>query len=174
MLNDKSNIQTIYTDSICKENESLIYKGLIDNLIYVNLIHHLSFTHIVEIIINNERFQEYNPVKISKQIKNVILYIIKTDPDFFDDFESIFRDAVTEKDKISLTKLHLVINLFKSLYEKVTKYKYINISFNLDVINVCKNIITFTIYLLIFDERIILENQSEFQYNIIKLFTNLY
>ena len=170
MVNDKSNNINTYKQNnhIC--NDSLVSKNIIDNLVFINLVDHLTFTNIIEIIIQNDNFQEYNPAKLNKQTKKIIFYIIKTYPLFFDKFENIFSDVIVENDKISLNKVHSVILLFKSLYKIVKQYKYSHLLFHLNIINICKHIITFTIYLLILDDRILLESQSQFQYNIINLF----
>ena len=136
MVNDKGNSTNTYITNNYDVNHSIVSKNIIDNLIFINLVDHLSFTNIIEIIIQNDRFQEYNPAKLNKQTKKVILYIIKTYPLFFDRFENIFSDAIADNDKIGLNKIYCVILLFKSLYKIVKQYKYSHLLFHLNIINI--------------------------------------
>jgi len=169
MLNN-SNIKPGNAHIICSNKESIIYTSNIEDLVSKNIEKHLTFTNIMEIFLQHEKMQDYNPSKLTPQVKKCAYYIINKYPAFFDEFEDVFDEVIAEQDKITLKKMHLVILLFKSLYEIVKKYKYTHLLFTLDIIDVCKNIITFAIYILILDDRILLEKQSEFQYNIAKLF----
>jgi hypothetical protein len=76
---------------------------------------------------------------------------------------------LTEDDKLAMDHIPRIVWLFHYLRDTVYVYKHTHFAFDLSVYTTCKKILTFLLYTLILDERVILSSDGIFVGNMVEL-----
>jgi hypothetical protein len=115
------------------------------------------------------KLRAFNPVELSPSSLEILTYMLDATPEFFDQFERYFNEILTEEDKLAIDKVARIVVLLHYLRDTVHGYKHAHFVFDLSVYTTCKKILTFLLYTLILDERIVLTSDGRFVANMVEL-----
>ena len=117
----------------------------------------------------SSKLRAFNPVELSAASMDILTYMLDATPEFFDRFERHFNEILTEEDKLAIDKVVCIVSLFHHIRDTVYGYKHRHFVFDLPVYTTCKKILTFLLYTLILDERIVLASDGLFVGNMVEL-----
>ena len=112
------------------------------------------------------KLRAFNPVDLNHHAIHILECL---PPEFFHQFEKYFNEILTEDDKLAVDKVVCIVELFHHIRNTVYVYKHDHFAFDMSVYVVCKKILTFLLYTLILDERIILLHDGQFVGNMVEL-----
>jgi len=127
------------------------------------------FGQLVRYMTESSKLRFFNPVVLSAHSIDILRYLVDTTPEFFDRFETFFNEILTEDDKLAMDHIPRIVFLFHHLRDTVYVYKHRYLAYELSVYATCKKILTFLLYTLILDERIILSSDGRFVANMVEL-----
>ena len=127
------------------------------------------FCQLVKYMTESPKLRRFNPIVLTPHCIEIIQYILTKSPVFFERFEVFFNDILVEDDKLDIDKIASIVVLFQYLKQTVYSYKVKHLIYDLPVYTTCKKILTFTLYTLILDERIILSRDGLFVNHMVEL-----
>jgi hypothetical protein len=128
----------------------------------------LTFVQVLFKILKSE-MKNSNGITISSEVKSIILKLLETEPNYFNDIEKTLVEIIKDN-KINTNDIPNIITLIQKLYELLYKLKDPKMD-GKNRCEVCSSIIKFLIRVLI-EERIIKiddEHKIEFKNDIYKL-----
>ena len=127
----------------------------------------------MEYMVDTPRIRAFNPIGLSEINLHILTYIIRKNPDFFCHFSRTFNEALVHEDKLSVLSISNILFMLKCLKHFVYSYKVRYMKPELNTHETSSNLLRFTLYALILDERIILSEDGVFIENMVGLLESI-
>ena len=143
-----SNVELIEPNKVIEEIKEEIKEEIIK-----------SFTDLLIEKLNNESLKDTLKINIDSETKNIILSIIKNNPEYFSDIEKLTGTIVADG-KVDSNDIPNIIILIEKLYESLSMLKDVKIQKG-KIVEFCSSILKFLIHYMVAEKKIEINSDVE-------------